>query len=276
MKDLFTSILGAASNQGQAASIIKHLKAVSISDWPDLTKSNLYELRDHLGRTVSPNTAKTVAASLKAFLRRFEDDVQLPKGWGQILAIKGEKPLKTFLTAKEIAAFEEVPTFSRIEQYVKSCFLISCWTGMRVSDARQLTPENIQDGMLSYVSQKTGALAVIPAKPGLWEHIETLQKWDGGEVYLATYNAAVRRLARRAGITEKVKVHRAGQTMIVEKWQALSSHSGRVSIATCLADAGASLTDIKQTLGHSSEAMSSRYVVPHVANLSAKAMAFFK
>lgn len=274
MKPLYESIDRAASNKGQAASIKKHLTAVGISDWQDLTKSNLFDLRDHLTDTVAPNTAKTVLASLKAILRRYEDDIELPKGWDTILQAKGEKPQKTYLTQKEIEQFAAVETRGEVERYVKACFLVSCWTGMRVSDAKRITEENIKDGTLSYVSEKTGVLSVIPVKPGLWEQIQIVQEREE-DMYLATYNDAVRRLARRAGIDEKVKVHRAGRTETMPKWAALSSHSGRISIATCLSNAGASLTDIKNTLGHSSTVMSERYIVPTRANLSPKAMRFF-
>lgn len=274
MKPLYESIDRAASNKGQAASVKKHLAAVGITDWSDLTKSNLYELRDHLNESVAPNTAKTIMASLKAILHRYEEEIELPKGWEDVVTARGEKPQKTYLTQKEIEAFAEVQTRSEIERYVKACFLVSCWTGMRVSDARQITPENIKDGTLSYVSEKTGILSVIPAKPGLWKYIEIVQERKG-DMYLATYNDAVRRLAKRAGITEPVKVHRAGKTETMPKWAALSSHSGRVSIATCLADAGVSLIDTSRILGHTSTSMTERYVVKTRPELSARAMKFF-
>lgn len=274
MAPLYESIEHAASNPGQAASIIKHLRAVGIQDWGGLTKSNFYEFRDHLAGTVAPNTAKTICASLKAVLKRFSDEVELPKGWESIITVKGEKPQKTYLTMKDIEAFSAVETRSDIERYVKSCFLVSCWTGMRVSDAKEITGENIKDGVLTYVSKKTGREASVPAKPGIMDHIRVIQEREG-DMYLATYNDALRRLARRAGLTEPVKIHRAGRTETVQKWEAITSHSGRVSTASCLAEAGATLTDIKLCLGHSSEQMSARYVACQKANLSAKAMKFF-
>lgn len=274
MRTLYESIERAASNKGQAASVRKHLAIVGITDWKDLTKANLFEFRDHLADTVAPNTTKTILASLKAILRRYEEDVELPREWETILRAKGEKPMKTYLTQAEIERFAAVETKGEVERYVKACFLVSCWTGMRVSDARRITAENIKEGTLSYVSEKTGVLSVIPAKPGLWEQIRIVQEREG-EMYLATYNDAVRRLAKRAGINERVKIHKAGRTETVEKWQALSSHSGRVSIATCLADAGVSLIDTCRVLGHTSTTMTERYVVKTRPELSAKAMRFF-
>lgn len=274
MKALYEAIRHAASNKGQAASIIKHLGAVGIQDWDGITRSNLYELRDHLADAVAPNTAKTILASLKAILKRYADEVDLPAGWEEIATAKGEKPMKTYLTPKEIDQLAAVEARGETERYVQACFLVSCWTGMRVSDARDISEENIKDGVLTYVSKKTGREASIPAKPGILDYIRIIREREG-EMYLATYNDALRRLARRAGICEPVKIHRAGRTETVQKWEALSSHSARISTASCLAEAGASLTDIKLCLGHSSEQMSSRYVACRRANLSAKAMKFF-
>lgn len=274
MRTLFESIDKAASNKGQAASVKKHLAAAGIADWGDMTKSALYDLKDHLADTVAPNTAKTVMASLKAILHRYEEEVDLPRGWESIVSARGERPQKTYLTRREIDQFAAVETRGEVERYVKACFLVSCWTGMRVSDARRITEENIKDGTLSYVSEKTGVLSVIPAKPGLWDLIRVIKEREG-DMYLATYNDAVRRLARRAGICEPVKIHKAGRTETMPKWAALSSHSGRVSIATCLADAGVSLIDTCRVLGHTSTSMTERYVVKTKPELSAKAMKFF-
>lgn len=275
MRTLYESIDRAASNKGQAGSIKKHLSAVGITDWDGLTKSALYELRDHLLKTVAPNTAKTVLASLKAVLHRYEEEVALPKGWETIVTAKGERPQKTYLTPKEINMLRDVEIRNEKEKYVQACFLVSCWTGMRVSDAKQITEENIKDGVLTYVSKKTGIQSVLPAKPGLMDYITIIQEHDG-EMYLSTYNDTLRRLARRAGICERVKIHKAGRTETVEKWEALSSHSGRISVASCLADAGVSLIDIARTLGHTSTTMTERYVVKTRPELSEKALRFFR
>ena len=275
MKPLFHSITLAASNPGQAKSVIKHLKAVGITKWADVTKSNLFLFRDHLTDTLAPNSAKTVGASFKAILGRSDEDITLPEDWESILTIKGEKSQKTYLSPEDVETFAKVETRGATERYVKACFLVSCWTGMRVSDVKEITDENIKDGVLTYVSKKTGIEANVPAKPGIMEYIHIIQEREG-DMYAATYNDALKRLARRAGLTETIKLHRAGRTETIQKWEAITSHIGRVTTASCLAEAGATLTDIKLTLGHSSEIMSSRYVACKKANLTEKALKYFQ
>jgi len=274
MKELFESIEHAAANPGQAASIIKHLRAVGIFTWDGLTKSNFYEFRDHLARTVAPNTAKTVCAAFKAILKRFSDDIELPKDWESIITARGEKPLKTYLTTDELEALERVTPKNEIEEIVLNQFLVSAWTGMRISDTNTVCPEKTDGGMLTYVSQKTKTTTTIPLRPGIAERIEWLKE-NGRELYLATYNDAIRRLARRAGIRTAVVVFKNGKEERGEKWEFITSHTARVSFCTNLAKTGTDLLSISRLAGHSSVQMTQRYCVPTSVDLNDQARTFF-
>ena len=274
MRTLYESIERAASNKGQAASVRKHLAIVGITDWKDLTKANLFEFRDHLADTVAPNTTKTILASLKAILRRYEEDVELPREWETILRAKGEKPLKTYLTTSELGKLEGVATKNDIERIVLNQFLVSAWTGMRISDTKGVCIEKVEEGVLTYVSQKTKTTATIPLRPGVMERIQWLQSY-GKNLYLATYNDAIRRLARRAGIRSAVVVFKEGKEMRGEKWEFVSSHTARISFCTNLAKTGTDLLTISRLAGHSSVQMTQRYCVPTKVDLNAKAKAFF-
>ena len=260
---------------GAGQSLRKHLSAVGITEWEDITRASLYELRDHLAEAVSPGTAKTVIANLKALLHRNEDDIDLPKGWEKILAVKGDTSRGTFLTKAELKAFEEVETRSRKEMIVKAESLVEAYTGARVSDVMTFTEENYRDGYLTYTSQKTKVTATVPISEKTKGWIAYAQAHREDEPSLAGRNEIIRRLARRAGINAPVKTRRGGVEKVTEKWEVLSSHCFRRSTATNLVMAGASLTEAKVCLGHTSEAMTSRYVVSVQPRLSAKAMAYF-
>lgn len=272
MKTLYEEI---QRHGGKAAPcLVKHLKAAGITDWNELTRANLYALRDELRESVAPNSAKFYLAAIRAILARFEDEIALPKDWRSAFQSKAEKPVKTFLTPKEIEAFARVTPRNERDRYVQAAFLCGCWTGARISDIVDFSALNIVNGMLTYVSKKTGIQSIIPVKSGLEKYIAIVQKYDG-EVCLMTYNRIVRELARRAGISQEVKIHKAGKTRVVKKWEALSSHSARISAASNLAMLGVPMNDLKNILGHTSIAMSERYVVPSEAKLSPIAMKYF-
>lgn len=263
-------------NKGAAgASLRKHLNAVGISEWEDITRSSLYELRDHLTSTMAPSTAKTVMAYAKALFNRYCEDVELPKGWQKILSCKNQKPMKTYLTETELNMLAATRTHTPRQEYVKNLFLICAYTGLRVGDAMNLTPENISEGTVRYVAQKTKKAGVVPLKPGLEERIAWIAGHPEFKVTPKCYNEAIRTLCKRAGINDEVVVLKAGKELKGPKYEFISSHSARISMATCLNRRGVSTEEISRVLQHSSSAITARYIIPSNEGFSSAAMAFF-
>ena len=266
-----------AAHAGQAApSLLKHLTLSGINDWADLTKANLNDFRDALNERVAVSSARTYIAVLKALMGRYEDEDLFPcKDFRTVLHAKNDKPVKTYLTRSELNDLEGVQTKNENERFVLLSFIVGAYTGMRVSDVREVSNENIEDGMLTYVSIKTGVHATVPCSERIAGYIDYLRQNDS-DMSLFCYNETIRRLCKRAGITDRVKIRHGGKDMVKEKWECVSSHTARISAATNLAIAGVPLCDIKQILGHSNEQMTSRYVASHKVKLNDKAMAYFK
>lgn len=272
MRTLYDEILRLCGKNG--GSIVKHLEASGIKGWEDISRANLAYFRDHLVESVARSSAHTYASQFCAVLGRYEDELGLPRAWREIMHVKNEKPVKTYLTRSEIDRFAEVKPKNEKERYVQACFLVSCWTGMRVSDAKNVSEENIENGYLRYTSIKTGVEAVVPAKPGLWELIQIVQSY-GTEMDLMGYNRRLRSMCKRAGIDETVKVVKAGKHLTLPKYECVSSHTGRISFASCLNEAGAGLVEIASLMGHTDQKTTLRYICKTSVSLSAKAMRFF-
>ena len=264
-----------AHAKGAAPALTRYLNECGLNDWQDLTKANLNEFRDHVTERVAQSTARTYFAVFKAILKRYEDDVYFCKDYANILKAKIEKPVKTFLTMKDLERLERVEVNNPNEQYVLDEFLIGAYTGMRISDAREISMENMSDGCISYTSIKTGVHAVVPMKVGIAERIERVQA-NECDMPLMTYNRILRRLCQRAGITERVKVFKAGEHGKGEKWEFCSSHTARVSFCTNLANLGVPLVDIMSMAGHTSTQMTERYLVRSSANVNNKALKYFQ
>lgn len=261
-------------DRGAVLTLRKHMAASGLNDWADISRAGLYAFHDHLVEAVAPSTARTVSAHFRAVLSRFSDRVELPEGWQTILRHKAQKPLKTYLSADELGKLEKVRTHTQIERAVLREFLVSAYTGMRISDVQAVGDENLADGVLTYVSIKTGVTASVPLRPGIADSIRWIRDC-APEIPLASYNRALRRIAKRAGITQTVAVYKAGRKESGEKWRYLSSHSGRISFATNLHKAGVDIVSISQMMGHTSTAMTQRYIVPTGVQLSKQARAFF-
>lgn len=275
MKTLNEAITKMENRGGAGQSLRKHLTAVGINEWEDITRTSLYELTDHLRASVAPGSAKTILGNLKALLHRYEEELDLPRAWAKILQMKATPPMKTYLTESDLEKFEGARVHTRRQTFVKNVFLVCAYTGLRVSDAMNLTPENVVDGNLHYVAQKTKKAGAIPLKPGLSERIEWISENQDVRVTMVSYNRAVRQMARDAGIDEEVVVFKAGKEMKGPKWMFISSHTARISTASCLNRLGVPLGDISKLLQHSGTAMTERYVVRDRVELSEKAMGFF-
>ena len=264
-----------AHAKGATPALIKYLNECGLNDWSDLTKANLNDFRDHVTEQVAQSTARTYFAVFKAILKRYEDDADFCKDYADILKAKNEKPAKTFLTMKELERLERVHIKNPNELYVLDQFLIGAYTGMRISDAREISEENMANGCISYVSFKTGVQAVVPMKVGIEERIKRVQANDS-DMPLATYNRIIRRLCKRAGITERVKVFKAGEHEKGEKWEFVSSHTARISFATNLSLLDVPIIDISRCMGHTSTAMTERYIVASKSTVNNKALKYFQ
>lgn len=261
---------------GAGASLRKHLTAVGINKWEDFSTEALYDLRDHLKESVAPSTAKTIAANLKAILNRYGKAVDLPTGWEKALSVKSDDARGTFLTDAELLAFENVETLSDTERIVQVESLIEAYTGARISDAAAFTEDNFTaDGQLTYTSKKTHTTATIPVSEKTKGWILYAQEHRADEPTLMSRNRIIRRLARRAGITERVKVRKGGRDVIAPKCDLLSSHAFRRSTATNLVLKGVTMEQAMVALGHRDMAMTRRYCVATRVNFSDKALAYF-
>ena len=264
-----------AHAKGAVPALTRYLNECELNDWDDLTRANLNDFRDHVAERVAQSTARTYFAVFKAILKRYEDDAPICKDYAEILKAKNEKPVKTFLTVKELERLEQVQVKKPNEQIVLDEFLIGAYTGMRISDAREISEENMANGCISYVSIKTGVHAVVPMKAGIAERIRRVQA-NESEMPLASYNKIIRRLCKRAGITERVKVFKAGEHDKGEKWEFVSSHTARQSFCTNLSILGVPIIEISKLAGHTSTAMTERYIVKTNVNLCDRAMKYFK
>ena len=256
----------------QHLSIAKHLKATGVNDWQDLTKARLMDFRDTIRTELAPSSAKTIAAALSAFLHRSEEEGLIPcTTFSEILRLRGEKCVKTFLTPQEVERLERLEVRDEAERYVLNEFLVGCRTGARISDITHFTPENIVNGVLTYTSIKTGITASIPVSAKTAERIAYLNECEV-KMYPVQYNRIIRRLCKRAGIDEQVKVHKGGKDKTGPKYQFISSHSARISVCTNLANMNVPVLDIMQIAGHTDPAMTARYIVRTSPRLNERAM----
>jgi integrase len=121
---------------------------------------------------------------------------------------------------------------------VRDYFLLSCYTGTRVSDWHQITKSSIDDGLWSYTSNKTKEKAVVKISTKV---IAILDKY--GErlppMHLnQTVNERLRKVCKLSGIIDKYTTSdtKGGKVIsdVFERWELVSSHTGRRTFTTIL------------------------------------------
>ena len=259
---------------GAGASLRKHLNAVGIKTWDDISRNSLYEFRDKVLSSVAPSTARTVTAYLMSLLNRYSDCLKLPPDYTKILAVKGCKAVRTFLTPAELRAFEKYPARSITEELIKAESLVEAYTGARVSDVLCLTSENFHDGHLTYTSKKTRITVTLPASAKVKGWVEYIQTHKDYEPSMTSRGIIIRRIARGAGITEPVSVFRAGKTVKGPKCDHISSHNFRITFCTNLQIAGVDMLSLSRLAGHTNSAMTERYCSPTAPRLTENALAY--
>lgn len=245
------------------------------AEWDQLSKIRLIQFVEYMGEQVSPNSARQYAAKLKAVLNRYSEEVKLGFDFATILTLKEQVSVNTFLDEEEINSLIELEVDNETERLIRDQFVLGCITGARHSDFSQFTGENIQNGWLSYVSQKTKVFVEIPIPPILKRFIKEKSPALSNRIVSDVYfNDTIRKLAEKAGITVKTRCFKAGKNVTGRKCDLIASHTARRSCASNLAARGVSEVWIKKILGHT-RGTTDRYICLEGRRMPKEAKGYF-
>lgn len=245
------------------------------AEWSELSKLRLIRFTEYMGERVAPNSVRQYAAKMKAVLNRYSDEVRLDFNFAEILSLKEQVSVNTFLDENEIQRLVAVEVANDTERLIRDQFVLGCITGARHSDFCQFTKENIQGGWLSYVSQKTKVFVEIPISPVLKRFIKEQSPALSGRIVSDVYfNDTIRILAEKAGIIAKTRCFKAGKNIIGRKCDLIASHTARRSCASNLAARGVSEVWIKKILGHT-RGTTDRYICLEGRRMPKEAKGYF-
>lgn len=193
------------------------------------------------------------------------EGIVLAKKYKDFKAPTVKKIIHEILTPDEILRIENADGLSESLDNVRDLFLVSYYTGQRISDFMNFNETMIreQDGqkLLEFEQSKTGELMSIPIVPKL-EKI--LQKRDGKfprKISDVKYNEYLKKLLKKAGFTELVMGRKLievtegvwrKQELELPRYEFFSSHAGRRSFASN-AFGKMPISDIMHITGHTIE-----------------------
>lgn len=160
--------------------------------------------------------------------------------------------------------------------------MIGCYTGLRYSDLSRLDKDNFIGDVLRMRTRKTGWFVEIPLHPIVKRILEGYNYSLPRQTSPQNFNARIKNICKRAEInvpvvveyTKGFKVHRRKFL----KYELISSHTARRSLATNMYLAGVSTFRIMLITGHRTESSFFRYIrISRSQNAKELSMhAFFK
>lgn len=256
-----------------------------IPEWEDVTVENLRDLRMELDDNYAPNSVKTICAEMGAYIRSHGEKVPIEfNGMACILKSKRVPTVSTYLTTREIEKIDMYHPKTVYNRLVKRIFMIECLTGARFCDCLRLSPDNIieRDGVqyLRYVAQKTNTEVIVPVHRLLPQYLVRTSPMEPRQPDLATFNKRLREMCQWCGIVSWTKVYHGGKEYEGRKYHFVSTHTGRRSFATNLAQKGVTLEQIALMMGHMNGnvpniEMTKRYVCEKL-EIDKKVLRFFQ
>jgi integrase/recombinase XerD len=201
-----------------------------------------------------PHTLQTVAKNFKKYLH-----IANKKGIITSLNytdIKTPRCIsnRTFLDAIEIKKLNDYYTSGFINESLKAIlgrFLFSCFTGLRISDNKAISKDNIVGDVLIFFAQKTGKIQRIQLNQSALSFVgdNTIFTGDYSEAYI---NRELKVIAKTCGITKHI-----------------SFHVARHSFATNFLICGGRVEVLQKLLGHSKieQTMDYVHIVESITNM---------
>lgn len=171
------------------------------------------------------------------------------------------------LTESEIEALFRLKKISSEAHAVRENFIIACCTGFRISDAMRLKEEDVAGRVIQVTPGKTQKRGIRVTIPVHWMIKEIVKRNKGRIPELKSpqaYNLMVKRLCRKAGITEPILYEQHHGVRLVRKtvpkYSLVSSHTARRSLATNLYLRGVQTAKIMLLTGHTTEQSFFKYI----------------
>lgn len=201
------------------------------------------------GKTLKTSSQHNIYTSLKTIVHQaIKDDLLTTDPTKSIDPPRMVLPHKEFLTEEELKRLIQTPCSKEI---VKRSFLFCCFTGLRISDVRELTWKKVifeeQGVHINYRQKKTkienyvplseNAISVLPPKD---------DKSDSDPVFLLPQETTIRKTLKEWMTNAKIDKH-------------ITFHSSRHTCATLLLNSGVDIYTVKEILGHTDIGTTMKY-----------------
>lgn len=154
--------------------------------------------------------------------------------WSSIFIEKENYGTPFYLTQEERDQLAEADLPERLKTQ-RDIFIFQCYVGCRVSDLLTFTSDNIQNGALKYIAQKTQKRQQVITVPLAQKALDLLEKYKDPErktlfPYISSqnYNDMIKTAAKIAGLDRQIiTIDNTGQKQFKPLYDVISSHCAR-------------------------------------------------
>jgi integrase len=172
-----------------------------------------------------------------------------------------------FATWDEVEEIEKIKDFVLpIQERIRDIFLLSCYTGLRDSDLKEIRKENLfkqgKQTMLKIRVTKTNFDYAIPLSAKV-EEIFKKHRYDIRTVSQQEYNREIKHIARVKVKGDVIKVRNSGNKRITEtvpRHEMFTTHTGRRTFGRRFLDKGGSLVVLSKIYGHKNLETTLKYI----------------
>ena len=209
------------------------------------------------------NTIGREIKNLKVFLNALDDERKSLADIDKLKVLREEVD-NVYLTEEELQAMHDAELPTKSLDRVRDCFLLLAWTGCRYSDLQQIDKSNIKGDVMTFRQYKTNNKVSIPIHPIVREILDKYNYELPTEISNQKFNDYLKDVARLSGITATESRTRTEggklTTTKCEKWQLVTSHTGRRSFATNMYKRGLPSIMIMSITGHKTESAFLKYI----------------
>jgi len=214
----------------------------------------------------SNNTISKTIKTLKTFLNYCSDREYNTKFTYKRFKAS-EKPGEVYvLTLKELMHLYKFEFNNEKLEKARDMFCFSCFTGLRYGDVASMRSEQISEGYIIKIAQKTKQRMMIPLNPQAKEILERYKTYPTPIPIIDSQkmNKYLKEIGQIVQLTSPVlKIYNSGgiyKEEYVPKWKVLTFHLGRKTFITNSLVLGLSETETKRISGHKKDESFQRYV----------------
>lgn len=215
----------------------------------------------------TPNTVGGRIKMLKVFMNEaYERNLHSNTNYKKKAFTKPSEETKSiYLNEKELKKIEDLDLSNNTKlDNVRDWFLIGAYTGLRISDLKQLSNGNIRDNVIEIKSSKTQKTVIIPLHPTVVKILEKHNYELPKMISNQKFNDYIKEVAEKAEINENILITETKgirkEDHLEKKYNLVSAHTARRSFATNAFIAGVPAIQIMKMTGHTTEKVFMGYI----------------